>query len=405
MGQRALFPIPADINPANRRCVLVRVPDDPQHIANFMGALYELTLWLNYDRDTAHSGKDVAAVWYGIYEQLTLDTCPEHGTGDDMQFRQNGCKLEYSIDCTTWYTLYDPTDCIQAAISQPPGGGELATDECRTFDVTLRANDRYLLPVPVSEGYTLTVSAGEGGWYDGGEGIWHCPDGSTYVLGACAGSGGFVVGDPMPSEPHMLLIGKLEAVSPVYYHANNSVITIPAGVTPTNFSFQANDSDITNNSGSIKFTVKVCAAAPPTWSHTFDFTVNDGGWAASPTDRAEYVAATGWRHQTGSDWIGLIQIQSPAIAATIITSVEMFLSAAMNGPDQNMQLRYPNVGGVDHTIFAGTSTDILNDPADTSATGLWVGAASDNRSVGAGGVSYTGYITKIIVTGKGSDPF
>jgi len=273
-----------------RLCATVQVPNDIQHIAAFYGALYELTRWFNWQEDPAHLAVLAAEPWKEIFDQITLGDCVPVAGSDDMQFRQNGCKLEYSIDCVIWNTLYDPTDCIQAAIRQGTTTGQIPVGECREFSIVLQANQRALLPVQVSDAWTLEISDMQGAWSDG-TAEWNCPDGTPYVLGSCVGSGGHAGDDPNPGALHMAL---LAAIDGAFYDVSAGLITIPAGVALQNLTFQANDSDLSNNSGSISFKVRVCANAAVAWDCTIDFAASDGGFVVAPSGGGEYTAGQGW---------------------------------------------------------------------------------------------------------------
>lgn len=57
------FLTPAIIAPANRRCVILYIPDEKTHIANFWGSLLPLTQWLGWERDEEKTGRELAALW------------------------------------------------------------------------------------------------------------------------------------------------------------------------------------------------------------------------------------------------------------------------------------------------------------------------------------------------------
>lgn len=291
MSKRALLPLPEILNPSGFKCVTVRVPNDRQHIANFFGALYQLTAWNSYDRDDAHRALIAANRWRSEFERLVLADCTLTGDGE-MQFRQNGCKLEYSLDCVTWNTLYDPTGCFAPGVTQPPAGGVLAEGDCVEYDVALYANNTWMLPIPVNDGYTITVSPAIGAWNDGGSPNWYCPDGVPFVLGVCVGSGAPVGGDPAPLVDHMRLIAVLGTGQTI--DAYDNTFTLPGGTGATSLKFQANDSAIGNNLGSIHFHVKVCATAVPSWCYTFNFLTSDGGWAGYDDAAPVWTSGLGW---------------------------------------------------------------------------------------------------------------
>jgi len=69
-SQLSRYVIPDDTSPDGVCCVTVPVPDDPQYRALFLGAIWRLSLQTHYERDAAHSGQIVAAVWRDVYEQV-----------------------------------------------------------------------------------------------------------------------------------------------------------------------------------------------------------------------------------------------------------------------------------------------------------------------------------------------
>ena len=82
------YRLPTIVDPPVRVGVCVPVPDDPQHIAAFVGAIHELTRWFNWERDLAKTGKPVAEVWLEIEGIIAQ--------------RLNGgevCPLPYTISC------------------------------------------------------------------------------------------------------------------------------------------------------------------------------------------------------------------------------------------------------------------------------------------------------------------
>lgn len=59
-------------------CITVPVPDSPEYIAQFMGAIWRMSLQTHYERDAAHSGKLVAAKWRAIWLELqTMGCCKD----------------------------------------------------------------------------------------------------------------------------------------------------------------------------------------------------------------------------------------------------------------------------------------------------------------------------------------
>jgi hypothetical protein len=80
--------LPAVIDPP-RTSVCVPVPDDPDHRRAFVGALYQLTYWWNWQRDDDKRGREVARVWLDIWHEVTekldaLEGCEADEGGEDM---------------------------------------------------------------------------------------------------------------------------------------------------------------------------------------------------------------------------------------------------------------------------------------------------------------------------------
>ncbi len=73
--------IPDEINPVGDCCICVPVPNSPEYIAQFMGAIWRLSLQTHYERDDAHSGAVVAAKWRAIWLEVQSDMgCCEEST-------------------------------------------------------------------------------------------------------------------------------------------------------------------------------------------------------------------------------------------------------------------------------------------------------------------------------------
>lgn len=59
------FRLPQVIDPPTR-CVSFDIPDDPDHLAAFWGALQELAYWFSWERDTDKTGLAVSSVWMRV---------------------------------------------------------------------------------------------------------------------------------------------------------------------------------------------------------------------------------------------------------------------------------------------------------------------------------------------------
>lgn len=106
--------IPDEIEPIDSYCITVQVPKNDRHVAAFFGAIEELATWHNWDRDTQHSGADVAQVWQAIVKQ----------TKDNFE---EGC-----MDCE------NVDDCLDASAIIATIEGDVVTNSA---DIGDNAND------------------------------------------------------------------------------------------------------------------------------------------------------------------------------------------------------------------------------------------------------------------------
>lgn len=271
----AKWPLPDTVNPSGRKCIQVQVPDDPMHIAAFRGAMLMLSSGVNWQDDPTHKAKDVALVWREIVDAM------DWGCNDvpQVQFMSSGCELSASFDGgETWQSIFNAYNCAREAAKdeissqrndgniqgggQPSGVGTGNAGQCYDWDVQLYGSQQWVFPIALEADDTVEISNVRGAWGDGPLGslnYWYCPDGTPYILGACAGNPTTNSNDPMPTTNHMRLVGRFGDVWQDMYYG---MYTIPVdGV--YNAALQANDSPIADNSGSITFHVKVCKKETP----------------------------------------------------------------------------------------------------------------------------------------------
>jgi hypothetical protein len=79
------YPLPDPVNPPERLCVVVRVPNSTAHREAFIGAVSELTHAYNWASDSAHTAVDAALVWSDVFWEMM------------QQFYDNDC--EGSMNC------------------------------------------------------------------------------------------------------------------------------------------------------------------------------------------------------------------------------------------------------------------------------------------------------------------
>jgi len=294
----AKWTLPDVVDPPDRICYKIEVPDNIYHKAAFFGALLDLASAYKWADDPDHKAVQVAAVWRDIIENLEScgDECIAISADEgiiDAMIRQNpdNCsQLQTSVDGQNWCTFADFSSCIAGQTVQDRGPGQLNPGQSYDTCITLSGRDVWLLPVPVSTGDVITISSLTGAWADGTLN-WNCPDGTPYVLGVCVGSKGHRVGDPSATLYHMQLILNINGL---WYDPTAGPITVPAGVTNVTAYLQANDVTLSDNFGSIGFCVTLLKSsiAANTWQHIFDFTTGQHGWRQAGA--GVYVAGQGW---------------------------------------------------------------------------------------------------------------
>jgi len=403
----AKYVLPIDVNPPTKICFQIEVPNDIYHIGAFMGQIFQLARWWSWAEDPAHTAKVVADIWLDIFNNIKRCPPPPSIGGADEGVEQlirqnpdNPCQLQTSIDGQTWCTFADFSLCLPAApqagdgTPQPPSGGG---QTC--YRLTFAANSKALLPAPVNAGDTLTLQSATGAGNDGTISPWQCPDGSTFFGGICiSGTGGTSGGDPLNTSKHMCLLYKIAGV---YYDATLGPFSVPGGIVNEQVEIQVNDSAISDNAGS--YQIEVCATnnQAASWSHTFDFLVSDGGWVLNNGTLVDtWAAGIGWQDATVFADRG-IQLKR-ALASRTVTGITLYfnMSSPAGTATWDCEIAAPafvlfNSG----TPSAGAN--IKGGNGSAAATELVISVFS---SVGSGNVG-SSTLTKIVVTGEGTDPF
>lgn len=306
MGQKARYVLPEVVEPSTSVCYMVPVPNDPQHIAAFMGAIFGLSKPYEWQNDPAHTAIDVGAVWLNIFNNL------EQCSGMTLYRQIDSCILEASNDGgSTWEVIFDASSCVREGIvdaiqdgtisgggSQPPGGSG-TSGQCYRYTVSIAGDSKWIAPIPVENGDSIQVISATGAWYNGAAspvGVWNCPDGKVYALGVCGGTPTSLPDDPVPSIGTMRLIGFLDDASPQYFDMYEQTHIVDSVAGPTQFFLQANDDPLSDNEGSITVVVEICKGQ---WCYDVDFSVSNGGWsthprAGEPGCNGSYVSGSGW---------------------------------------------------------------------------------------------------------------
>lgn len=414
------FDLPVVVDPPRRVCVQIEVPDDPAHWSAFWGALDTLCLGYAWADDSAHTAREVIQVWRKVIEAAAPNNCAQPisvgaDEGVEQMIRQNPdnpCLLESSIDGVHWCAFADLSKCLPAP-SQPgvgaeqpaPGGG------CVTYQATLVAQGQWLVPTLVSTGDTIQLVNPVGATNDGGTVKWWCPDGIQFVAGVCVGAVAFDGGDPVPTAGHMSVIALINGT---YYPLSESLFTVPAGISNEQVVLQVNDSDLSNNKGTINMGVTVCNNSAGTWSHTFNFVTGQNGWLPIATgvgDGAVYTAGVGFedtRDNFGANNYRGVLIHRAVSPSSTITSITVNYSRTAGTVFASGDFHNIAYNAGIHLI----NTPIQNDPANPYA---WIGSqggvtdiqvvlycGNDNTGSDPGG---TLTVTSVTVNGTGANPF
>lgn len=410
--QRSRWVLPDTIEPANTRCFLVEIPDEIHYIAAFKGALYNLTLWGNWQADDDHNGTLAAQRMLEAYASIQEVDC----NMANLQFRacESGCGFEYSTDGVTW-TCIDLTGCIETIWDEKlaqafddgffgPGVGQSGPQEpplagtCRTYHVRQICGQMWHSPSPIRAGDTVRITNATGGW-SVGELAWYCPDGSRFLLGICDDTlKTHVEGDLLnPDAYHMEVIG---VVGGVYFNALDSLYVVPEGTELTDFYLLANTDATTEPSGEITYDVEVCSGG---WTHVFDFRSGESAfWTPHVFDLhtyATYEAGIGYGVNYNLHAVALDTVDWPVDLNCTIT---IELDRVPSGPDPHCVASFglttlnEGWGATAEHTFVISDGSLLN----------WVDFDDDLADSGGNAYTWPGHLQRIIVQGlTGSDPF
>lgn len=290
--------------------------------------------------------------WGGGIRSIVLCGFDQSPVENAVIFRTvDTCLLQYSQDGgSTWFDAFDARACADLAISdaikdgiiavpgQPKPDGEIPSGMCYEYNVELEGRGIYQIPVPVYDGYTIECIDATGTWWNGDLlTVWKCPSGDNGPLGQCfPDSKDYDPTYPLPDAPVMRLICHIGSD---YFDLYNQTVGVPTGTGTATAYIQANDNNLSDNQGSIRFKLIVCAANPtvtitpvtasPNICHigsasellvgvgdTFTFTpsnqsdcpgrgpsgVYDGKFTLSTHATLKVVSVTSWSGGTGWQW-------------------------------------------------------------------------------------------------------
>ena len=352
-----MYPLP-DAFPEDTTCWKIDIPNNDQYASLLLGAISELTYWFNYLRDEDKTGQVVAK--YFQQAVLTLRSC---GEGMIIDVRQNPlypCKLDKEVEVsgggggTEWiefanlrlcpprlqvkdggiqYTTDDgvtwvdyPNDgSLGGQPGEQPGGDEpISAGGCKSVTCLVQGNSQFIVPFRVMPGDRLTITDPQGAWYYESIAInWWCGTGNSFLLGACSPNTPLI--DTGIDGVHVLtrLIARYGSA---FLDPVGGEVTIPAG-SEYPLVFQMNDSDLSNNGGSMSFVATICSGL---WCYAFYFISTDGGFTPLneiPTqNEGTWVDGVGWVGDTGSAGT-VLSIQKTFANVDDVDQVEIYWEA------------------------------------------------------------------------------
>jgi len=411
--------LPTIINPKRRICFRIEVPDERYHKAAFLGALQSLASAYNWADDLDHRAKPVARVWRDIVDNLRLCALNEGGVLEDdgMKLRidpDNSCIIQCLDECSgEWGTWLDISECVPEAAGQHSPGGNPGEGTTNCYDVLLAGNSQWIAPIPVQDGDTVVISLAGGGWFDGAG--WYCPNGQSYALGFCTGSGVTDGGDPAPTVFHGRLIATFDSGAS-WQDGYNRTLDILPGMPASDLVIQMNDPSLTDNWGSVHFRVCITHEALPTFSHTFDLADNSGSWIAAAVTggfAGHWLQDSGWVddfNQQGGAGYRLVNFHR-VFSQRVITRIEV--TFALTQGEHTF-----NSGDVDiiQGLLGATATTLESTDYRTPPSSPWEWTGSQLMDqilvqimvgihLGTGDPGGTLVISQIVVEGDGTDPF
>jgi len=412
----AKWVLPEAVDPPTTRCFVIEVPDDPQHVAAFRGALLNLASAYKWADDVTHMAKDVALRWRQAIDEM--GECDSVIMLRTNPFDPCGAQVSYDGG-VVWVEFFNARQCAVDTARDvlggqtPPGGASPTPGQCFDLDLVINGNSMKVIPLAVASGWTLKISQLGGAWWDGNlANYWQCADGHQFALGTCTGN--FLAGlpgDPIPSSNHMRLILQLANGTYAAIPLDGTPYIVPAGQPSGNYFLMSNDSTLADNQGSISLHLNACNAG---WCYEFDFTQAQHGFLGGLENGVGAVGSSwsvnGWAgdcYQSGSDWYGATQAYKTFSSGDIVR-VEMDYFGTPGTYDFGNNNTYIYINGNylgAGALGSGNQTKVV-DNINLTTTALAFSAGYNNGN-GSNHNCNTGaaLVKKIRVYGTGTSPF
>jgi hypothetical protein len=403
MGQRTRWVLPEVVDPPGHICFKIEVPNDRNHIAAFIGAIFSLSTPYSWQNDDAHTAIDVGKVWRKIWFDLQRNNCdcpnPETLLIEELDYQMSLCeqlrfqdgKLQ-ALCCGVWEDITGQPPQGIGGGSQPGTSPQPTPGGCQIYNGDMGGAAPWYVPTVVSTSDTLDLSNMSGLFYDAFESKWFTPQGFYFVI-APTPIQYFDAGSPLPSAA----IGKLIVkIGSTYYDIQPGPFTVPAGHTNDTVQLLMNTPTPAGSGGNVKFDITVCNNTPASWTSVIDFTVTPGG--VFPASPGAWVSGVGWTGTpSGPDnYVAVLQM---ALTSCIIDSWDIQYTAAGGAGADNEIVQALNAAPYGTPTGLGTGTHIHY---QTVATVAAVTAMANSFNTGSGATNFA--IEKWTINGHGPKP-
>jgi len=401
------------------------MPADPEYWEEFYGQLLWLTRWLAYERDEAHTGRQVAATWRRIINTIRFCSPPPPNLAGLLE--DFDMPLRVDCDCNVFVTCCDGTekqiltaDQVQMLLQTQPGAGSgaPAPGTCQTFPFSLASGHVYFVPPIVNAGDTLTLNSLDGATTDFSPlGRWNCASGLQFFGGRCTGSTFLEAGSPAPTLPAGI---PLYNIAGTYYDAR-APFTVPGGVTNQVAVIVLNYAPGGTYDGAYTGSLTVCNNVVSPWSLSQDLAAIDGGWtpviATLSGTQSAWSAGNGWVDVPCDNLLaGLGRYNVVLVRLTFdhVTTLEhmdiLYDSVVGDLADGGGDAIYAIVGGVptalaSHASATGTGRTLTFDGSVASCQGVSIILYGSDHNDGTCPPTGSALFRAVNLHGSGVAPF
>lgn len=400
------YDLPANVLPPDDVCLTIQIPNDPAYISAVVGALYDTTLWLSWQRDAAHTGtlaaQQMKRRWFQAVQNIGAcgappETCIPEQEFDDMslceQLRFQDGKLQ-ALCCGEWKDIDGQAPQGVGGPSQPgdsqqptSGGG------CQTYKGNMGGGAPWYVPTVVSSGDTLDLTLGDGLFYSDQDHSWYTPDG-FFFFATKTGTQNINPGSFVPTQGVGRIVAK---IGTAFYDIQGGPFTVPSGFDQATVQLFMNDTALTGNGGDVSFSIQVCNNAPADWTSTFNFRLQDYPSLFSFTF-GTWTPGVGWVGQPGTGQNSTVVLELIVPSSTIVGAQ---LTYSSDGGDPVSSQAYVNDG----TGFICRDNPIVNASNHTIA-GITNTPSVTNIeiAIGDGTTGTFVQINQLVISGQGTKP-